>query len=517
MSMWSEVSQEVSHALPQFNRDLLYGFRKRKIEAIASYLDEAFNQTVAFFGNKLKYVGCRKLSPEERIDYLFENNLRKGYVSIRNTETALVFFEFDFQGNIVPISIEIPYLLNECVVYNDTRYYPLFPIVEKGGVNVTDDGKIIVKVMRIPITFGRRSSDKRMLRAISGNQYWDMLLTVKIYQGAVSKLGEKLPLVLYHLCRRGFPETMRLYNIPEGSLTVVDTADPNDKEWEYFMLPNALYIKARKDMMNDLHFKRMVISLFELFMTNTVFTVENVIGNSTEYYCTTLGRYIGSKNKDTPVNSLILNNAWKHLDMTDLMLDGVAQKKLASIGIEVHDTYDLLHYMYFNIDRLIVSYNPLDIYEKTIGSLDQLMAGIIRDISRQQYSVINSKRGANLTLEVIKTFCKKASQRASWIGTTPVFRPEPSVYNDCWLLTVGAKRFMSLDSVESQYGGRRRPTKPPPNLLRAHPSQIACFSVLDIPASTPIATGSLNPYLQIDEEGNVIKSKYAKYIEHTFD
>ena len=76
---------------------------------------------------------------------------------------------------------------------------------------------------------------------------------------------------------------------------------------------------------------------------------------------------------------------------------------------------------------------------------------------------------------------------------------------------------MMLDSVESQYGGRKRPTKPPPNLLRAHPSQIACFSVLDIPASTPIATGSLNPYLQIDEEGNVIKSKYAKYIEHVFD
>jgi len=146
MSMWSEVSQEVSAALPQPNSDLFYGFRKRKIDAIASYLDEAFHQTVAFFNNKLKYIGYRTLSPEERIEYLFENNLRKGYVSIRNTETSLVFFEFDFQGSIVPISIEIPFLLNECVVYNDTRYYPLFPIVEKGGVNVTDDGKIIVKV-----------------------------------------------------------------------------------------------------------------------------------------------------------------------------------------------------------------------------------------------------------------------------------------------------------------------------------------------------------------------------------
>lgn len=517
MSMWSEVSTEVSRSMPQFNSDLFYGFRKRKIEAIVKYLDSAFQQTVAFFNNKLKYIGYRYLSPEERIEYLFENALRKGYVSIRDTETSLVFFEFDFQGTIVPISIEIPYLINECVVYNDTKYYPLFPIVEKGGVNVTDNGTVIVKVMRIPITFGRRSGDKRMLQSIAGNQYWDLLLTVKIYQGAVSKIGERLPLVLYHLCRKGFNETMRLYNIPDGSITVVKEADPKDTVFEYFMLPNGLYIKARKEMMHNIHFKRMVISLFELFMTNSNFTVDDVVGDDTTYYCTTLGLYIGSKNREAPVNLLILNNAWKHLDMTDLMLDGVAIKKLASVGIDVKDTYDLLLYMFFNIDKMIIAYNPLDVYEKTLGSLDQLMANIIRDISKQQYAVINSKRGANLTLEVIKTFCKKASQRASWIGTTPVFRPEPSVYNDCWLLTVGAKRFLSLDSIESQYGGRRRSTKPPPHLLRAHPSQIACFSVLDIPASTPIATGSLNPYLQVDEEGNVIKSKYAKMIEHTFD
>lgn len=517
MSMWSEVSSEISQSLPQFNKDLLYGFRKRKIEAISTYLDQAFRQTVAFFDNKMTYMGYRILTPEERIENLFENSLRKGYVSIRDTETSSVFFEFDFQGTVVPISIEIPYLINECVVYNDTKYYPLFPIVEKGGVNVTDNGTVIVKVMRIPITFGRKSSDKRMLRSVAGNQYWDLLLTVKIYQGAVSKIGERLPLVLYPLCRRGFIETMRWFNIPEGSITVTEQADPNDKDWEYFMLPNGLYIKALKSKMSDTHFKRMVISLFELFMTNSKFVPSDVIESDTTYYCTTLGMYIGSKNREAPVNLLILTNAWKHLNMTDLMLDGVAIRKLASVGIDVKDTYDLLHYMYFNIDKKIIAYNPLDVYEKTLGSLDQLMAGIIRDISKQQYSVINSKRGANLTLEVIKTFCKKASQRASWIGTTPVFRPEPSVYNDCWLLTVGAKRFLSLDSIESQYGGRRRSTKPPPHLLRAHPSQIACFSVLDIPASTPIATGSLNPYLEVDEDGNVIKSKYAKLIEHAFD
>lgn len=520
LGIGTEISAEISASMKQFNDELIYGFRPKRIGNIAEYLDSALRQTAAFFNNQMKYVGYRTLMPEERLDYLFENTIRKGYVSIRRTETSTVRFEFEFQGDPYYIHFEIPYIINDCVVYNDTEYYPLFPIVEKGGVNVTDNHTIIVKVMRIPITFGRRPTDKVQLEAISGNQYWDLLVTVKIYQGVVSKKGERIPLLLYPLCRFGFEKTLEDYKVPKGTITVVDTGDPKDTKNEYFMLPNGLFLKAdRKLMDTNIHFKRVVLSLFKIFIENTVFTPADVIGKDTEYYCTTLGRFIGSKNKDAPLNKLVLNNAWKHLDMTDLMVDGVAIKKLESVGIRVQETYGLLHHMFFNIDKLIVSYNPIDLYEKMIGSLDQLMGGIVRDISRQQYMIINSKRGACLTPDIVKTFCKKASQRASWIGTTPVFRPEPSVYNDNWLLTVGAKRFLSLDSIESQYGhgGKKRATKTPPHLLKAHPSQLDVTSILDIPASNPVATGSINPYLRTDEEGNIQKPKYADEIAHVFD
>ena len=520
MGICSEISAEVSLAMKPFNDDLIYGFRKRRIASIPDYLDSAFQQTIAFFNNQLKYKGYSTLTPEERLEYLFDNNIRKGYVSIRRTETKTVRFEFEHMGDPHYIYVEVPYLQNECVVYNDTEYYPLFPIVEKGGVNVTDNGTIIVKVMRIPITFGRRSTDKVQLEAVSGNQYWDLLVTVKIYQGAVSKKGERIPLVLYHLCKLGFDKTMELYKIPKGSITVTAECDVKDTKNEFFMLPNGLFLKVDKELLSsNVFFKRMVLSLFKIYIENTMFTIADVLGDVTEYYCTTLGKYIGSKNRDTPVNMLILNNAWKHLDMTDLMLDGVAQQKLASIGVNVSNTYDLLYYMFFNIDRLIVSYNPINLYTKMIGSLDQLMGGVIREISKQQYSIINSKRGISLTSEVVKTFCKKASQRASWIGVTPVFRPEPSVYNSNWLMTVGAKRFLSLDSIESQCGrnGKRKSTKTPPHLLKAHPSQIYVTTILDIPSSNPIATGSINPYLQIDQEGSIIEPAYSKEIEHCFD
>lgn len=520
MSLLSEISNEISDSMRQFNDDLIYGFRARKIASIPEYLDSSFKQMVAFFNNQLKYIGYETLSPEERLDYVFDNTIRKGYVSIRRTETSTIRFKFENNGDIYYIFVEVPYMWNDCVMFNDTEYYPLFPIVEKGGVNVTDSHTVIIKVMRIPITFGRRPSDKVQLSAISGRQYWDILVTVKIYQGAVGRSGEKIPMMLYNLCRLGFRKTMELYNVPAGAIDVVSEASETDEEFEYFILPNGLYLKAKRELLHSsMFFRRVVVSLFVAFITNTLFTPADVVGDDVEYYCSTLGKMIGSKNSKTPTNALTLRNAMTHLDMTDLMLDSVAIKKLASVGIVVNDIYDLLKYMFFNIDDMIVSYDPINLYDKMIGSLDQLMAGVIRDIVKQQYRVINSKRGANMTPDVIKTFCKKASRRASWISGASVFRPKPIVYNDNYLMSVGAKRFLSLDSIESQGrgSGKRKKTKTPPHLLKSHPSQLVVTSILDIPSSNPIATGSISPYLQIDEEGNIIKPDYADEISHAFD
>ena len=519
--IWTEVSRDISLSMKPFNDDLIYGFREKRIAGIADYLGRAFEQTAAFFNGQLEYIGYRLLSPEERLEHLFESNVRAGYVSIRRTETSTVMYSFKHQDQMYHIYIEVPYLIDGCVIYNNTRYYPLLPIVERGGVNVTDDNSVIVKVMRMPVLCGRRPSNKIHVEAISGRQYWDLLVTVKIHQGADTKLAKSTPLVLYHFCKLGFDKTLELYDVKPGEISVTDTADPKDAKFEYFMLPNGLYIKAiRSRMETDVFFKRIVLSLYSVYMTNTQFTPSDVLGNETAYYCATLGKYTSSNGRETPMNKLMLHNALSHLETTDLMLDMVAKQKLASIGIYVEDIYDLLKYMFYNIDQMIINYNPNDLSKKAIGSLDQLMTGVVRRIAKKQYPILNSRKGSTLTPESVKTFCRKASQYAQWIGTTPAFRPAPSVYNSNWLITVGAKRFQSFDSIESQYGknAKKHTTKKTStHLLKAHPSLWIVTSPLDIPASTPVLTGSINPYLQVDDDGNIVSPDYASEITHIYD
>ena len=74
-----------------------------------------------------------------------------------------------------------------------------------------------------------------------------------------------------------------------------------------------------------------------------------------------------------------------------------------------------------------------------------------------------------------------------------------------------------LESVSSSSKAHKSSkSKTPPHLLRAHPSQLIITNVLDIPPSSPIQTGSLNPYASVDINGNIEKPKYADEIKNVF-
>ena len=522
--MWNYIFGAAADQMRPFNDELIYGFRKKKIDLIPEYLDKSFHQAMEFFNGQMTYKGYRTLTPEERIDYLVSNQLTKGSYSIRKTETALVRFEFEFRGKPYFIHIDVPYLVNEHVLYNDTKYYPQFPIVEKGGVNRTDNGTVIVKVMRVPITFGRRPSDKARLISTSGNIYTEMLVTVKIHQGGNS--GEKsdhIPLVLYHLCKLGYNKALRLYKMDPADISISATFDNNDKTYDYFILADATrYLKVRRSIMDDCYKRRMVLSLYKIFAEIQEFSPSDVFSDDPAYYCAVLGKYIGSK--DANMTKLLLPNAIKHLKMTDPMLDLVAKDQLRYVGCNANDVYDLLYWMYFNIDDQLVTYDPMDLFDKKIESLDNLAGRPARQIAYVQYGIINSKKTI-LDERTVENFCKKSSQRPSWVvidesnRSSKVFRANPDAFNDNFLLTIGLARCLSLESIASSSARKKKggsKNKTSPFLLKAHPSQVIVTAMLDIPTSSPIETGSVSPYIEIDEDGNFIKPSYASELSQVF-
>lgn len=267
----------------------------------------------------------------------------------------------------------------------------------------------------------------------------------------------------------------------------------------------------------------MVLSLYRIFVEIPEFSEEDVFSDFTGYYLTVLGKFTNSK--DTSLTKLLLPNAQKHLEMTDPMLDLVARDQLRQINCNCNDIYDLLQWMFFNIDDQLITYDPTNLFDKKIESLDTLACRVARHIAYAQYRIINSKK-AILDRRTVEQFCKKASLRASWVAADEnerdckIFGTNPALCNDSYLLSIGLKRCLMLESVSSSASKKNKKTskrKTPPHLLKAHPSQLVVTNILDIPASSPISTGSLNPYLTIEANGNVIEPEYSNEIAHVYD
>jgi len=225
------------------------------------------------------------------------------------------------------------------------------------------------------------------------------------------------------------------------------------------------------------------------------------------------------------MTKLLLPNAQKHLAMTDPMLDLVAKDQLRQIGCNCNDIYDLLQWMYFHIDEQLVSYDPTNLFDKKIETLDTLACRVARHIAYAQYKIINSKK-VILDRRTVEQFCKKASLRASWVAAdenereVKIFGTNPALYNDNYLLSIGLKRCLMLESVSSSASKKKKTSKrrTPPHLLKAHPSQLIVTSILDNPASSPIVTGTLNPYAVVDfDNGNIVEPEYAKEVAHVYD
>ncbi len=521
---WDRVFDEASKQVPPFNLDLIYNWRKQGIEKIPVYQDKMFQQVTEFFNGQMKYVGYRALTPEERIDYIINNQITKGSWSIRDTATITMRYEFLFQGKSYYIYIDDPYMVNERLVYNDTEYYPFFPIVERAGVNRTENGSIIVKVMRVPITFGRKPIDRYKIISVSGKTYPELLITVKIYQGKNSgKKSDHIPLVLYPLCKFGYVETMRQYGFDPKSVQLSDKFDTSDKVYEYFIMPDGKrYLKVARDMLSSTYKLRMILSLYRIFQELPEFEEQVAFSDFTGYYLTVLGKFTCPKG--TGMTKLLLPNAQKQLAMTDPMLDLVAKDQLKRIGCNCDNIYDLLRWMYFNIDDQLVAYDPTNLFDKKIESLDTLASRVARNIAYAQYTIINSKK-AILDRKTVEQFCKRASQRASWLAadenerSCKIFGTNPALCNDSYLLSIGLKRCIMLESVASSSSRRDRKSsksKTPLHLLKAHPSHLIVTSILDIPSSSPVTTGSLNPYVQIDEDGNIIRPWYAPEVDDVY-
>jgi hypothetical protein len=439
----------------------------------------------------------------------------------------MVRLTFEFEGEEKFMYIVLPVLQHGKVWINDAPYYPILPIVERGGLHVSIKRnqeptvqEVSVKVLRsAALVFSR--SDRETLVDTSGRQYRDYLITAKIHQGRGSKHKRYLPLALYHMALQGLSGAMQTYGLQPGQIEFVSTAGPENDGRAYFVLPKQTHLlSVDAKLLEDMHKRRFVISLHAALRQYPWNRVSDVWDPEGTFFKVLLGTYINPNERG---QTLFLGATDKHFDTNRTLFDPLTQKRLKSVNVDATDLYDLMRIVYFNIDNWLTKYEPTNLYRKQIGSLDLVLAPLVPDIVTPWFTQINNDREP-LTSQSLTKLMRPHTSCARWVQNSPAFAAAPTIYGDNPLMIILADFLRIGDSSEgmsmhSRTGGgsRRAGASLPQDKLLADPSYLPVTSLMDIPTSNPCAAGTINPFLQVDADGNIIRPLIADTLTHVFD
>lgn len=519
--MWQTILEEASNLLPDFNSYLLKDFKRDKINQIKYYLDDLFRESVKKFDGRLKYTGFKVLTPDEQIQYIRNNKIIKKKVQILGSTFELVRYGYEFRGEIFYVHVAVPFMQDNKIILGSTSYYPLFPEVEAGGLHRTHT-EIILKVLCAPIMLYR--NDTYQFVTNKGRIFKETTSQVRIHQGrrGRSKNAGKVPILLYHLVYHPFYECMKLYKFQDGEIDIVPKCPikaEDDPSFSYIKIKEGIYLKVADTALEDMYKRRVIASYLLSLSEWPRFILRDLLSSNCQYYKSILGKltYSNIVGTDDAKALMYIENANKHLKTTSVILDPPAQYQLSQIGIQVKDIYEFLYIAFYNMDNWMINYSPTCLYDKKIGSLESLLANLVSNINKKLFSIVNAKE-EELSSSSVKGHLNRSSQMEDWVSKSAALRANPTFCNDNLLITILDKRFRSLENIEvASAKAKSKGKNMAASLLKADPSHLVVESICMLPPSSPVVSGSINPYLIITENGHIVKPDWADEIAHVFD
>jgi hypothetical protein len=462
-------------------------------------LESKFGEAAKIF----RYDKPVELTPEERLEFLRNEVKYNRTFDIRMTNVRTVRYDFLFNDERVSMYIDLPLMVNHSVTLNSVDYYPLFAVVEVGGMSLDKD-RITLRVMRANLKFFRSDRQSQTVVSMDGSMFRETNLTCKLHL----KSRNHPPIILYLLAKHGFDKTMDLLGF-KGKIQLVDTYDVNSDKYQFIRANDGVYIRVDKDVFEHQHVRRILASLTVVYKILRRFDLQSALSGF--YYRTALGKLTFPS---APNNVLREKNAVEHLNMNESILDEPSLENFRSIGLNVNTIDDLVIEMFNNIDVYLASSRLNDLYNKKLASLDKLVAELIERFNLKLFNqIINSKPG--LTLNAVKNLMFCAGQQCKWMIGSQLFRAMPTIINDNALLTITGKRFRAFGNIEMSKTAKR--SKMPIEHLKSHPSSLIVESIQTVPTSG-ISNGTINPYLIIDTDGKfLIDEELKKEVEHVFD
>lgn len=550
--MWDTVIDAVNQNMPNFEEFTLKGYRQNEIRKIPQYLDMVFSEAAKRYGflengkPTVQYLGHRFLSPEECLKMDCENTKYSGYVDVLPTEAALCEFRFKHGETEFTTHLYIPYLVDDAIIVNGTKYHVMFALTDRVFYHIVKDNGIGIKILCGHLRFCRNM--RYSFYSTCGHIYGDHIVTAKIHLRDYKPSADDLRtvLLLYPLVKFGLKGTLRKYGVHPDHVTMTVDHDEEDEDFEYFEIrpgtstTKGLYLKVNKGILctkldTKDRIKMQVITALHYILQyfvrcqNTSYRDNVKLVDALMYdpefmvYKVILGKTIFGLNYDSELQ--VAGHIKDHLQSLEIYMDPETKRKLAGIGVYCEDVYDLIHYISENIDKYVANYFPANIYNKQLNVLDLLLGGLVSSLFLKIYRQTNNRKGDRpfALNEIISSFRISNRTLMKIYSCSGLIYSNTAVYNDNGLVTALGRRKRATFTTPSA-GGRKGGKKGSSdvNLLhdpahRSHSSAFVVESGLRVQNTDPTMSGTINPYCKFTEDGNIIVDDWIMEIAKKFD
>jgi len=510
MGAMGRIVQAIKAELPPFNDSLIRGVRKKEVGNLVQFLVDRYEECIQVIGEDIVLLKHEVVPPCERLKFELESNRKMNLINIRDDEAVLVEFTFKYKDTIFTKKLYVPYIFeNSSIIINSIRYECLLSMSEK-IFSVRKDNGITIKVIRSPVSFWNNTLHSFQC-IVSEKSFVSSLITCKIHYKKTSKSKKRLKPTAIHylLCKFTLPEVLMRFGLDPECVTYTNEVTDTD-DFYYFkaqnlsMKKNPILLKVNKKLLNEDKLLKVIVGSIT-YLLNSFRSVdyEGLLCRSQSVYKIFLGKIIFNPNLD---NYSAHNYMDKHIKSVDTYLDEYSRKIFQANGLKVDDIYDLICYVFTNIDQIVMMHPNNNMYNKRLDSINSVLIDNL--LSTLYYKIYTPDKKSNKkymqdvvtrSLDVIPRFILKRMSDSDNV------RFNANIYNDNWLLSIGDKIVKRLSATKKNTRSAKSKKRSHGNEINApsnqfHPSMIVVESAVGF-SSRPGSNVLVNPYAEIDEFG----------------
>lgn len=523
MNIESLVYNHVADQLPDFNDYLIRGLRKNEVNGLLDFIIDMYEEAIKLFWGDVEITNVSKVSPHDRLKMSMkkEGNFRSvNSVNVYIDHAELIRIEFtayDRSGD-SPIPYKtfdkhllIPYLVDDSNLLSDNKrsHLPLQMSERIFWVNKEGDGITTNVVKVIPQFYAKQHC---LIKSLTREKEFGSTLvtTEKMYipRNEKPRKNNKPTIPNYLLAKFGLRGTLTYLGYDPKTIQYADKIGKDTDEYDYFKAQNTpndpMMLKvAHKDMEDDM-IVNLVISMVQSMGKVRRLIYDDFVNDDIFEWLILLANCLYSSNYPRESKYQYMKN---HIESVDNFLDAHYREIFKADGVDVEDMYDLLVYIWTNINSIIIKYPNNDMYNKRVECIRSL---ILKSFFEPLYLNIyrstlkdnpdNAKK-IDIIGKCLRPDVNPNNLIVNLMKASPHIKKQVGMYNDNWLLCAGL-------TVNKDFGLKDPPLSLP--VFRFHPSMMVVESVIGFSNNNPSGSFIINPMTEITETGSFVHNETSR-------